>query len=94
MPNFTKVSGRDIGNITVYALSTCGWCRKAKAFFNDNGIAYQYIDVDMLSDTELSDVRQRQLRHNPSGSFPTIVINDEKCIIGYDKESLDALLGD
>ena len=92
MAEFTKVKGKDIGNIKLYALSTCGWCKKTKAFLNDNGISYTYVDVDKLDDKELAEVRNEQMRHNPSGSFPTIVVDDDQCIIGFDKEALDTLL--
>lgn len=92
MAKFIKVSGKDIGSIKLYALSTCGWCKKTKAFLNDKGISYVYTDVDKLNDNELADVRKEQLLHNPSGSFPTIVINDDQCIVGFDKEALDALV--
>ena len=92
MADFTKVSGRDIGAVKVYALSTCGWCKRAKAYLSDHNVGYAYIDVDRLSEDELQAVRKEQLRHNPSGSFPTIVIGEEKCIIGFDENALSKLV--
>lgn len=93
MADFIKVSGRDIGDIKIYTLSTCGWCKKTKAFLNDNGIKYAYIDVDKLEGKETDIVRREQMKFNKSGSFPTIVINDKDCIIGYDEDALRALIG-
>ena len=92
LAEFNQVSGRDIGDIKVYALSTCGWCKKAKSFFSDHNIKYAYIDVDKLSGNDVEAIRKEQLRHNPSGSFPTIVIGEDRCIIGYDADALKALL--
>ncbi len=94
MAGFKKVSGRDAGNIKVYALSTCGWCKKTKAFLNDHNIGYAYVDVDTLSEDERETVRKEHMRHNPNGSFPTIVINDDKCIVGYDEDALEELVED
>jgi len=94
MADFIKVSGRDIGDIKIYTLSTCGWCKKTKAFLNDNGIKYAYIDVDKLEGNETDIVRREQMKFNKSGSFPTIVINDKDCIIGYDEDALRALIGE
>ncbi len=94
MADFIKVSGRDVGNIKIFTLSTCGWCRKTKAFLNDNGIEYTYIDVDKLEGNETDAVRQEQMKFNKSGSFPTIVINDKECIVGYDEDALKALIGE
>jgi glutaredoxin len=91
MAQFIEVDGRDIGDIKIYALSTCGWCKKAKTFFNDNNIKYAYIDVDRVEPTEAEDIRTQQLKHNPAGSFPTIVV-DGVGIIGYDLDKLSELL--
>ena len=90
MANFTEVDGRDVGDIKVYALSTCGWCKKAKNFLKENNIKYSYIDVDRLHPDEAEPVRQQQLQHNPAGSFPTIVVNGS-CIVGYDESRLSEL---
>jgi len=94
MAEFIKVSGRDIGDIKIYTLSTCGWCKKTKAFLNENGIKYAYIDVDKLEGNETDMIRREQMKFNKSGSFPTIVINDKDCIIGYDEDALRALIGE
>ena len=67
---------------------------KTKAFLNDHNVAYSYIDVDLLSADDLEPVRAEQTKFNPAGSFPTIVIGDEKCIIGYDEDKLLALVGE
>jgi glutaredoxin-like protein NrdH len=92
MTRFTEIDGRDIGDIKIYALSTCGWCKKTKKFFEDNHIKYAYVDVDWLSPEETDPVRKEQLKYNPAGSFPTIVV-DGACIVGYDEEKLNRLLG-
>ena len=54
-------------------------------------IAYSYIDVDLLAPEESGRVRQEQLKHNPNGSFPTIVV-DGDCIVGYDEGRLSHLV--
>jgi hypothetical protein len=48
--------------------------------------------VDWLSPEETDPVRKEQLKYNPAGSFPTIVV-DGACIVGYDEEKLNRLLG-
>ena len=42
------VKGKNKGKIILYALSTCGWCRKTKEFLNDLGVGYDFIYVDYL----------------------------------------------
>lgn len=90
---FTFVEGMDFGNITVYALSTCGWCKKAKKFLNEHNVAYSYIDVDLLPADEVDKVVEEQMKFNPTGSFPTIVIENKPTIIGFNLESLNKLVG-
>ena len=93
MSEFAKVEGRNISDIRIYTLSTCGWCKKTKRFFNDNHIAYSYIDVDLLPPKEAGAVVEEQMKYNPNGSFPTIVIDSDRCIIGYNEAELKELIG-
>ncbi len=90
---FTQVDGQDYGDIKIYALSTCGWCKKAKAYLKERGIKYAYVDVDKLDGDERKLARDEQMRFNPGGSFPTIVIDGKDCIVGYDEERLSARFG-
>ena len=41
------VEGENKGKILLYALSTCGWCRKTRQLLDDLGVAYDYIYVDL-----------------------------------------------
>ena len=82
------VAGKDKGKIMLYALSTCGWCRKTKKLLNTLGIEYQYVDVDLLEDKEKENARKEVMHWNPRGSFPTVVVNDSVCIVGYDEKKL------
>ncbi len=82
------ISGKNVGNIMLYALSTCGWCKKTKELLNDMGVEYDYIFVDLLQDKEREDVIRELDKWNPSRSFPTLVINNDKCIIGYKEDEI------
>lgn len=94
MAKYTKIEGRNLGDIKMFTLSTCGWCKKTKAFMKEHNVAFSYIDVDLLSPEELDPIREEQLRFNPSGSFPTIVVDSDRCIVGYDVEKLRELTGE
>jgi glutaredoxin len=90
---FTQVDGRDYGDVKIYALSTCGWCKKAKAYLKAHDVKYAYVDVDLLSGEQLDRARKEQHRFNPAGSFPTIIIDGKDCIVGFDEERLAARFG-
>ena len=36
----------------LYALSTCGWCKKTKRFLDDNDVEYELTYVDLLKGEE------------------------------------------
>lgn len=89
---FQKISGANNRHqVTLYALSTCGWCRMTKDLLNANNIEYQYIDVDLCTGQEREEIINRVKELNPRGSFPTLQI-DDKVVIGYDDERIKELL--
>jgi glutaredoxin len=90
--NVTHVDGKDTGKIMLYTLSTCIWCKRTKALLKELGIAYDYIDVDHLSGDEEEAVMKEIMKFNPDCTFPTMVINDSKCIVGYKEDEIREVL--
>lgn len=76
----------------LYALSTCPWCQKTKHLLDELGVDYNYEDVDLLVGDARRDVMSEVERWNPSRSFPTVVVDDNRCIIGYQENELRNLL--
>lgn len=91
--SIVQIPGENVGHIKLYALSTCGWCQKTKKLLDDMGIAYEFEYVDQLHGEERDRVVQEITTWNPSRSFPTIVINNEKCIIGYKEDEIRKAVG-
>ena len=87
------VNGENKGKILLYALSTCGWCRKTKDLLNKLGVDYSYIFVDLLEGNERDNVMDDIKKWNPRCTFPTVVVNDEKCIVGYKEDEIKEALG-
>jgi glutaredoxin-like protein NrdH len=89
----TKVKGeKKDKKVMLYALSTCGWCRRTKDLLNRGKVEYEYCDVDELTGEEKRKVMAEVARLNPHGSFPTVVISDE-VVVGFDEERIRKLLG-
>lgn len=78
--------------VFLWALSTCMWCKKTKKFLEDNGVEFTYEFVDLLEGEERDRVLEEVEKHNPSTSFPTILI-DGKCIVGFDEQKIKEALG-
>lgn len=87
------IEGRKKGKVMLYALSTCVWCKKTKRLLNQLGIDYSYVDVDLASAEDKEQINSVVLKWNPSGSYPTIVIDDKQSITGYDPEKIKEVLG-
>ena len=87
-----KVPGTDKGDIMLFALSTCVWCGKTKKLLDDLGVAYTYEYVDMLAGAERDAAVKEITVWNPACSFPTLVIKNEKCIVGFKEEEIRAAL--
>jgi len=87
------VDGRDKGKVMLFALSTCGWCAKTKDLLREMGIAFDYTFVDLLDGKEQDDAISTVEKFNPSGSFPTLVINNKKVIVGFREQEIREALG-
>ncbi len=82
------VAGRKAGKVMLYALSTCVWCKKTKRLLNELGVEYDYTDVDLLGGAKREAVMDTVKNYNPSRSFPTLVIDDKKTILGFNEEEI------
>ena len=84
------VPGRKSGQIMLYALSTCGWCGKTKKLLDNLGVEYSYEYVDQLGGTEQEEAMRKVKEWNASCSFPTMVLDNKKCIVGYKEDEIRA----
>jgi glutaredoxin-like protein NrdH len=85
MASMKHVNGKNMGDITLYALSTCAWCKRTKRLLKDLGVDYKFVDVDLLGDDErekvMSGIKCSQT------NFPITVVNN-KCIMGFDEQKI------
>jgi glutaredoxin len=87
------IPGENRGKIVLYALSTCGWCEKTKKFLDELGVEYSYVYVDLLEGKERESAINEVRRWNPPCSFPSIVVNEQTCIVGYDEAKIRKAVG-
>lgn len=90
---FEMVPGEDRGDVKLYALSTCVWCKRTKRLLDTLGVAYSYIYVDRLEGETKDAARKEVMRWNPACSFPTLVIDGETCIVGFKEDRIREALG-
>jgi glutaredoxin-like protein len=77
-------------NIVVYGADWCGDCRRAKRFFTQHGIPFEWIDVDTDRQAEEYVIQvNRGMR-----SIPTIVFEDGSILVEPSVEELTEKLGE
>ena len=82
-----EVSGSEAaGDLVLFALSTCGWCRKARGFLDGNRLAYRFVYLDRLEGDEQRSVLGEMENHNPKRSFPTLVIDNDVVVVGFNEQ--------
>lgn len=81
-PDLAALNG---GKVVLYATSWCGYCAKARKFFEDNNIAYVEYDV------EKSEQGQREYQSLGGGGVPIVVIG-KAVVKGYNPSKMDELL--
>jgi len=88
------VDGTKKKNITLYALSTCGWCKKTKGLLNDLKADYHYVDVDLLGDADQEEAVTEIRKWNPECTFPTLVVDNNRCIVGFKEQEIRGVIAD
>lgn len=76
----------------MYTQSTCPWCRKAKNFFKDHNIPFEYVDYDLAGEREQEQIMDEMLKTTGTTSFPYVRINGN-VIVGYNPKRYSKLMG-
>ncbi len=85
----TKVPGKNKKHqVLLYALSTCAWCKRVKAFLKENGIEYEYIDVDLADEETKKKIKTDISSRGGMLAFPTTIVDNKKLICGFLKDEL------
>jgi len=90
---FVKEEGRDVFNdVTLYALSTCGFCKRALQFLRERKIRFRYVFVDEL-DPEVKHKLKESLaaQFNQRVGFPFVIINNSRCVVGFTQHEWEEL---
>ncbi len=81
-------TGRKVGEVRLYALSTCGWCRMTRELLEELGIEFSHLYVDLLPQDQLEKAIEEMKPFNPAVSFPTLVISGKKTIVGFREKEI------
>lgn len=73
--------------VKVYTVESCPWCKRAKEYLTEKGVAFQAVDLGK----DEAEARRIVAETHQQG-VPVIEVNGEY-IIGFDKPALDKALG-
>ena len=80
-------------SVIFYGLSTCVWCKRTRKLLEDNDVAFDFVYVDLLKGYERKEAVDKVREWNRAGSFPTVVVNEERCVVGYKPDEIKEVLG-
>ncbi len=78
-------------DLTLLTLSTCGFCSRARDYLKERGLAFRYLELDLVSPEDKTAVKnefKNQFGRRPS--FPTLVMGREKFLIGFIRQQWDS----
>jgi glutaredoxin len=88
-----KVPGKNNKHkVLLYALSTCGWCKRAKKFLNDNNVEYEYVDVDLCKMEDKKMIKQDIQNRGGILAYPTVIIDNNRLLTGPSPDKLREVL--
>lgn len=77
--------------ITIYALSTCLWCKKTKKYFEEKKLPFDCIDYDKQDEAGQERIMAEIREHGGAGTFPFVKIGNA-CTQGFNPEKFEELL--
>lgn len=84
----TDASGK---KVTIYALSTCPWCKKTRKFFTEKGATIDYIEYDKADEETRKHIEEDCRSFMDELGFPVVKI-DEEAVVGYNTKKYSDLL--
>ena len=76
-----------MAKIKIYSTPTCTYCIILKRYLDGKNIAYEEVDI-----TQDEEAKQRMIDNTKQMTVPVVEIDDEKFIVGFNKEEIDRVI--
>lgn len=92
---YTTVPGsKKEKHVRVFALSTCGFCKRGIEFLTNNSIDFEYIYIDLMPLEEKRALKDELYdAFNKRVAFPFMVIDDAESHVGFIEDDWKKALG-
>jgi len=82
----------DNHTVVFYGLSTCIHCKHCREFLEKHAVPFELHYVDLAEGSEREEMLQTVREYNPQLSFPTVVIDGSRVIVGFQPEAMTEAL--
>lgn len=80
--------------VTVYALSTCGFCKRAMSYLEANGFSYRFIYLDKISLETKNEVKKElKEKYKSDVAFPFVTVGESDYLVGFIEADWKRTLG-
>jgi glutaredoxin len=80
-----------MAKVTIFALSTCPWCKKAQQYFTERNIAFESLDYDLAGKEDKDMIIKEMTRRGGGRSFPFVIIG-EIAVEGFNPDKFEQCL--
>ncbi|NVM01801.1 MAG: glutaredoxin [Candidatus Helarchaeota archaeon] len=80
--------------VKIYTISTCMWCTRLKRKLNQNDIEYTYLDIDLLSLSEKTEIKSQLRQYRRILAFPMMFVDDKFIENQYIDQKIQDLVKD
>ena len=92
MIKFKHVDGDCNKKIVLYALSTCGWCRRTEKFLKELGVGYDCVEADLVDGKMSAEMEKQVIKWSKKQIYPTIVIDNKEGFLATDLDRVRKVL--
>ena len=80
----TKEGQKTEKDLTLFALTTCSFCKRAKEFLDSNGFKYRYVNMDKVDpDAKKKFKLEFTETYNKRLTYPTLLIDEKEMLTGF-----------
>ena len=72
--------------LTVYSITQCPWCDKAKRYLKQKGVEYEEHNIEESQEDALA------CEKLTGDTMVPVITNGTDYVVGFDKEKIDALI--
>ncbi|MHA1675309.1 MAG: glutaredoxin family protein [Promethearchaeota archaeon] len=89
---FVQESGTvNKNNIKLFALSTCGFCRRGMNYLRDQSIEFSYVYVDQIPFEQKQELKEKlKKKFEKRVAFPFVVVNESVAMVGFLQKEWDS----